>query len=251
MGRPGREPFPHPGAGRRRRRDPARVPARRRPAPGALEVHRPVRRADGAPRGAAAAGPGDRPAGHPGDRPPGHRPRLLLRVGGELRRLRRRAPAGARLPDPAAHRHRPVGARARHRRQLRGRRLRPDPGRARGGRPVRRRRALPRRGAAARRRRGVAGRRPRRARRGADRPARPAAQPYRRGHRLPDRHRHLGGPADARPRHRRRRVPRPGPAAARGRLDGPAGRLRGLRPGPLAGRRRRQDDLPYREEAGA
>ena len=50
---------------RRGRRDPARVPHRRRPAPRALEVHRPQRRAHGAARGAALAHARHRLPRHP------------------------------------------------------------------------------------------------------------------------------------------------------------------------------------------
>ena len=57
------------GAGRRGRRHPARLPLRRRPAPGALALHRPLRRADGAPRGAAAARPLHGAARHPAASP--------------------------------------------------------------------------------------------------------------------------------------------------------------------------------------
>ena len=55
----GRQPAAGLRERQRRGRDGARVPPRRRPAPGALAQQRARRRADGAPRGAALAVPGD------------------------------------------------------------------------------------------------------------------------------------------------------------------------------------------------
>jgi hypothetical protein len=60
-----REPVPVAGqCGRGRRRDP-RVPAGRRPAPGALALHGPAGQGDGAPGGTAVAGPLHLAAGLP------------------------------------------------------------------------------------------------------------------------------------------------------------------------------------------
>ena len=70
----------------RRGRDRARVPPRRRPAPGALAQQRARRRADGAPRGAALAVAGHAVRRQPHVRAPRHRRRLLPRA------RRRRSP---------------------------------------------------------------------------------------------------------------------------------------------------------------
>ena len=70
-----RQPRPLGGRARRGRRGDPRVPARRRPAPGALAVHRPHRRADGPPRGAALGEPGDGRARHPARTPTAARAR--------------------------------------------------------------------------------------------------------------------------------------------------------------------------------
>ena len=113
-----RQPGPVGGGARRGRRGHPGVPARRRPAPGALALHRPHRRADGAPRGAAVGEPGHRGAGHPGVRPPRRGPDGQLRVGRLGRREHRRAPAAGRLQAAPGHRRR------RRRRRHRGRRRR-------------------------------------------------------------------------------------------------------------------------------
>ncbi len=96
------------------------VPGRRRAAPGALALHRPLRRADGAPRGAAVAQPRRAAARHQAQRARRHRDVLVVRVRGQRRRVDRRAPGHAGLRRPAGHRHR-GGHRAG---QLRGRHAR-------------------------------------------------------------------------------------------------------------------------------
>lgn len=159
-------------AGRRGRRDPARVPLRRRSAPRALALHGPLRRVDGAPRGAAAARPLHGAARHPGHRLPGGGPGRGLRVGRGGRRVRAGAHARTRLLGTAVDRHRQRGA-GRGRRRLRGRepgvggRGRADDGHPRGDRPLRRRGPFPGLRRAARRERGAAGGLPRRSGRGA------------------------------------------------------------------------------------
>ncbi len=75
------------GRGRRARPRHPRVPPRRRPAPGALALHRAPRRADGAPRRAAAPDAGDRAAGPPRRRAPRRGADVLVRVAGERRRV--------------------------------------------------------------------------------------------------------------------------------------------------------------------
>ena len=85
-----RRPDPDRGHGRRGRRHPPAVPGRRRAAPGALAVHRAVRRADGPARGTALAQPRGAAARHP-------RPGAQRRRGGLLVRVR-----GQRRPRPSA-----------------------------------------------------------------------------------------------------------------------------------------------------
>src|SRR5690606_19953894 len=69
------------GARRGRRRHPG-IPARGRPAPGALALHRPGGGTHGAAGGTALGEPGHRGAGHPVGRSPGRGAGLQLRVGG-------------------------------------------------------------------------------------------------------------------------------------------------------------------------
>ena len=200
---------------RRGRRGDPRVPARRRPAEGALALDRPGRRAHGPPRGAALAEPGHAAARHPGRRRTAATARVQLRVGGQRGRQRRRAPRPARLLGPADHRRRRGRRRRRHRR--RGRAARP-PGRGDGCRTTP----------------GGGGRRPAARHRGpghAHRGARPARRRAGRAaglHPLADRR--VGGGAGG-----RERLDRPvaaGPGRGRGRVrrdggDPDAGRLAG------------------------
>ena len=115
-----RQPRPVGGRARRGRRRHPRIPPRRRPAPGALALHRAHRRADGAPRGAALGEPGHRGAGHPGLRAPRRGPHRELRVGGLGHRQHRHAPAPRRLQAAPGHRLR--HRHRRHRDRRRGRR---------------------------------------------------------------------------------------------------------------------------------
>ena len=88
----------------RRGRDRARVPPRRRPAPGPLAQLGPRRRADGAARGAALAVPGDGVPRQPRHLPPRPGRGELARGRGLRGRLDRGPPDPPRLHGPAGHR---------------------------------------------------------------------------------------------------------------------------------------------------
>ena len=100
---------------RRGRHRHPRVPPRRRPAPSALALHRPARRAHGASRGAAVAEPRHRAPGHPQDRPPRRRSGVVVRVGRVGSRFGRGPSVPARVRRSAGDRHRRRGRRWRRR----------------------------------------------------------------------------------------------------------------------------------------
>ena len=145
-----RQPGPLGGRARRGRRGDPGVPPRRRPAPGALALHRPHRRADGAPRGAAVGEPGHGRARHPRGGAPRRGPDGQLRVGGLGRRQHRGAPAPGRLQAAPGHRRR---RRPRRHRGRRRRRCCSTTSPRSKPRPARRHRHPGRAGPAARRRR--------------------------------------------------------------------------------------------------